>query len=95
MQRPFQAQVAAVERGEVDDLVGLNVPMYHAMVHDRVRTILVTNHMSVEDAALLEFDLAPSVQAALDRAYAELGRDTTVGVIPFGGETLTRVVPAE
>jgi len=95
MQQPFEAQVAAVERGEVDDLVGLNVPMYHAMVHDRVRTILVTNHMSVEDAALLEFDLAPSVQAALDRAYAELGRGATVGVIPFGGETLTRVVPAE
>jgi nickel-dependent lactate racemase len=91
MQQPFEAQVAAVERGEVDDLVGLNVPMYHAMLHDRVRTILVTNHMPAEDAALLEFDLAPSAQAALERAYAELGRDATVGVIPFGGETLTRV----
>jgi nickel-dependent lactate racemase len=94
MQQSFEAQVVAVERGEVEDLVGLNVPMYHAMVHDRVRrTILVTNHMSAEDAALLEFDVAPRVQAALERAYALLGRDATVGVIPFGGETLTRVAP--
>lgn len=91
MQQSFEAQVAAVERGEVEDLVGLNVPMYHAMVHDRVRTFLVTNHMSAEDAALLEFDVVPSVQVALERAYALLGRDATVGVIPFGGETLTRV----
>ena len=94
MQQPFAAQVAAVERGEVEDLVGLNVPMYHAMLHDRVqRTLLVTNHMSAQDAALLEFEVAPGAQAALERAYALLGRDATVGVIPFGGETLTTHPP--
>jgi nickel-dependent lactate racemase len=92
----FEDQKAAVERGEVDDLVGLNVPMYHATVRHRVaRTILVTNHLSQEDADLLEFDRAPSVQVALERAYDLLGRDATVGVIPFGGETLVRVAPDE
>jgi nickel-dependent lactate racemase len=96
MQQSFETHVAAVERGEVDDLVGLNVPMYHAMVRHRVqRTILVTNHMSAKDIALLEFDVAPGVQAALERAYALLGRDATVGVIPFGGETLTRVASGQ
>jgi hypothetical protein len=55
--------------------------------------MLVTNHMSDIDAALLEFEVAPSAQEALERAYAALGREATVGVIPFGGETLTRVAP--
>jgi nickel-dependent lactate racemase len=92
----FEDQKAAVERGEVDDLVGLNVPMYHATVRHRVwSTILVTNHLSPADADLLGFDAAPSVQAALERAYEMLGRDARVGVIPFGGETLVRVAPPQ
>ena len=93
---PFEEQKAAVERGEVQDLVGLNVPMYHATVRHRVRrTICVSNHLSPEDLEVLDFDSAPSVQAALERAYALLGREARVGVIPFGGETLVRVAPDE
>ena len=92
MQWTFEDQKAAVERGEVKDLVGLNVPMYHAMLRDRVRsTICVTNHLSREDLDLLGFDSAPTVQAALERAYELVGREAKVGVIPFGGETLVRV----
>jgi nickel-dependent lactate racemase len=88
----FEDQQAAVERGEVKDLVGLNVPMYHAKLRDRVQsTICVTNHLSQEDLDLLGFDSAPTVQAALERAYGLVGRDAKVGVIPFGGETLVRV----
>ncbi len=88
----FEDMVAAVERDEVEDLVGLNVPMYHAMVRHRVqRTLLVTNHMAQEDIDLLEFEAAPSVQEALARAYELVGHEATVGIIPFGGETLTRV----
>ena len=34
----------------MEDLVGLNVPMYHAMLRHRVQsTICVTNHLSQED----------------------------------------------
>jgi nickel-dependent lactate racemase len=88
----FEDQKAAVERGEVEDLVGLNVPMYHATVRHRVkRTICVTNHLAQEDIDALGFDSAPSVQAALERAYEIVGRDAKVGVIPFGGETVVRV----
>jgi len=88
----FEDQKAAVERGEVDDLVGLNVPMYHAMVRHRVaRTICVTRHMSSLDIEALAFDSAPNVQTALTRAYAIVGHDAQVGIIPFGGETLVRV----
>jgi len=92
----FEDQKAAVDRGEVEDLVGLNVPMYHATVRHRVlQTILVTNHLAEEDIQALEFDSAPSVQAALEEAYGLLGREAKVGVIPFGGETLVRVAPDE
>jgi nickel-dependent lactate racemase len=92
----FEDQKAAVDRGEVEDLVGLNVPMYHATVRHRVKsTILVTNHMAQRDIDALGFDSAPDVQTALERAYEMLGRDAKVGVIPFGGETLVRVAPDE
>jgi nickel-dependent lactate racemase len=92
----FEDQKAAVDRGEVQDLVGLNVPMYHAMLRHRVqRTICVTHHLSREELDVLAFDSAPTVQAALERAYALVGRTAKVGVIPFGGETLVRVAPDE
>ncbi|MCI0476863.1 MAG: hypothetical protein L0Y55_11490, partial [Anaerolineales bacterium] len=72
------------------------VPMYHASVRHRVRkTICVTNQLDQRDLDALQFDSAPSVQAALEQAYKILGRDAMVGVIPFGGETLTRVAPDE
>lgn len=90
----FEDQKASVERGEVHDLVGLNVPMYHAMVRHRVqRTICVTHHLSQEDLDVLGFDSASTVQAALERAFELVGRTAKVGVIPFGGETLVRVAP--
>jgi nickel-dependent lactate racemase len=92
----FEDQKAAVGRGEVEDLVGLNVPMYHATVRHRVKsTICVTNHLSPEDINALGFDSAPDVQTGLERAYQMLGRDARVGIIPFGGETLVRVAPDE
>ncbi|HQE93319.1 MAG TPA: nickel-dependent lactate racemase [Anaerolineae bacterium] len=89
----FAEQVAAVERGEVSDVAGMNVPLYHAMVRGRVqRTICVTHHLAPRDLDVLAFDSAPDVQTALERAYDLMGREATVGIIPFGGETLTRVV---
>jgi nickel-dependent lactate racemase len=92
----FEDQKAAVKRGEVEDLVELNVPMYHATVRHRVeKTICVTNHLSQEDIDALGFGFAPSVQSALEEAYEILGRDAKVGIIPFGGETLVRVAPDE
>ncbi len=90
----FAEQLAAAKRGEVEDLAGLNVPMYHAMLRGRVqRTFCVTNHLPPEDIAFLGFERAPSAQAALEEAYRTLGRDARVGVIPLGSETLARPAP--
>jgi nickel-dependent lactate racemase len=91
----FEDQKAAVDQGEVEDLVGLNVPMYHATVRHRVSTLCVTNHLSQEDIDALGFDSAPDVQTALERAYEIAGHDAKVGIIPFGGETLVKVAPDE
>lgn len=92
MRRPVDELIAAVKRGEVDDLVGLNLPLYHASLFRRVRkTICVTHHLMAAELELLGFDSAPTVQVALEQAYSLLGRNALVGVIPFGGETLTRI----
>ena len=79
----FQDQKAAVDRGEVDDLVGLNVPMYHATLRHRVKkTVVVTNHLAQEDLDVLEFDRASSVQAALEEAF-ESGSGRQSGYHPL------------
>lgn len=88
----FEDLKAEVAAGKVDDIVGLNVPLYHATLRHRVqKTICVTNHLSQVDLDALAFESAPTVQIALKQAYDVMGRDATVGIIPFGGETLTRV----
>lgn len=89
---PVAEQLAAVERGEIHDLVGLNVPLYHASIRRRVHTMCVSNHLTQRDLDDLGFAGAPDVQTALQRAYELVGRDAQVGLIPFGGDTLTRVV---
>jgi nickel-dependent lactate racemase len=87
----FDDLVREVENGAAADIVGMNVPMYHSVLRQRVTNLIVTNHMTQEEVDILGFERMPSVQAALDRAYAILGRDSSVGIIPYGGETLTRV----
>jgi len=87
----FKDLEAAVDRGEVDDIVGLNVPMYHSTLRHRVTTFCVTNHLRQEDIKALGFISAPNVQTALKRAFEIVGQDGKVGIIPYGGETLTRL----
>ncbi len=70
----FEDQKAAVNRGEVKDLVGIHAAMHHSQVRNRVKkTFCVTNHISPEDLAALGFDTAPSIQKALKMAYKLLG----------------------
>lgn len=88
----FKDQKAAVERGEVSDLIGIHATIQHAQVRQRVKkTICVSNHMTPEDIAILGFDSAPSVQEAFDKAYEIMGNRAKVGIIPYGGETLVKL----
>jgi nickel-dependent lactate racemase len=87
----FKDQKAAVERGEVNDLIGIHATIQHAQIRQRVKkTICVSNHMTLEDIAILGFDSASSVQEALDKAYEIMGSQAKIGVIPYGGETLVQ-----
>lgn len=87
----FEDLKAAVNRGEIDDIVGLNVPMYHSTLRHRVTTFCMTNHLSQEDIDALGFISVPDVQTALKRAYKIVGYHGKVGIIPYGGETLVRL----
>ena len=87
----FEDQKAAVERGEVSDLIGIHATIQHAQVRQRVKkTICVSNHMTPNDIAILGFDTANNAQEALEKAYEILGKDVKIGVIPYGGETLVQ-----
>lgn len=87
----FAAMKTEVEAGAATDIVGMNVPMYHAMLRHRVTNFIVSNHWTDDERDVLGFQGQPSAQAALDAAFALLGREAKVGVIPYGGETLTRI----
>ena len=92
----FEDQKAAVDRGEVIDLIGIHATIQHSQVRQRVKkTFCVSNHISPEEIAVLGFNSAPSVQDALNSAYEILGREAKVGVIPYGGETLVQLVSHE
>lgn len=79
-----------VDAGVLEDIVGINVPLFIARVRNRVTTLCVSEGFSEEDAQALGFTYCDSVQAALAQAYELMGKDATVGLIPFGGETLVR-----
>jgi nickel-dependent lactate racemase len=87
----FEDLKKGVNSGEITDIVGVNVPMYHSMLRNRVRNFLVTNHMSDEDITATGFVKMTSVQQALKKSLEILGRDAKVGIIPFGGETLVKM----
>ncbi len=88
---PFEKQLKAVENGEVEDIVGINVPLFHSKVRNRVKTICISSGLSVEDKQDLGFKHAESIDEAIDLAYELMGRDAKVGIIPYCGETLVRI----
>lgn len=91
MQWAFDDMVRDVEEGRAIDIVGMNVPMYHATLRHRVTNMIVTNHMNRDEIDVLEFEPMPTVQEALDKAFELLGPEARVGIIPYGGETVTKV----
>ncbi len=86
----FEQLKAAVESGEITDIVGVNVPMYHSMVRHRTKNFLVTNHLSQNDVRAIGFEQVSDIQSALNKAFKIMGQDARVGLIPYGGETLVR-----
>lgn len=88
--KSFDELCASVDAKEITDIVGINVPLFHSTVRHRVKTICVTHSMTKRDVADLGFEWADSIEDALKTAFEIMGNDATVGVIPYGGETLVR-----
>jgi nickel-dependent lactate racemase len=88
--KSFESICEAVERGEIEDIVGINVPLFHARIHGRVKTICVSNGFTREDSECLGFIHAGSIEEAMDMAYEIRGENAKVGIIPYCGETLVR-----
>lgn len=86
----FASIKAAVDRGEVKDIVGINVPLFVATVSRRVTTLCVSQGFADADIRDLGFEPCASVESALQRAYELVGRQASVGIIPYCGETLVR-----
>lgn len=86
----YEEILAEVDAGKVTDIVGINVPLFIASLAGRIRTILVSEGLDAEKAAVLGFDYAPTMDDAIRMALEQQGKDATVGIIPYAGETLVR-----
>ena len=87
----FEEQKAAVARGEIKDIVGINVPLFHSTVRHRVTTICISKGFSKTDMECLGFNYAKDINEALKMAFDIMGEEAKVGIIPYCGETLVSV----
>lgn len=80
-----------LDAGLVKDQVGVALPLCHFQALDYANVVCVSNGLSHDECELLNFTLAPNIEAALIEAFVRQGRDAKVGIIPAAGETLVRV----
>ena len=81
-----------VNNGVIEDLIGIDAPIHLDQVRKRgINTLLVSSHYSQEDTEALGFESCTSVYDALEKAESKLGKDATIGIIPYCGETLVQV----
>lgn len=81
-----------VENGLVTDKVGVTNPLCHFQVLDHVKNVIcLTNGLTAKECDLLSFTKADTMEQALQLAFEAQGPDASVGIIPFGGETLVRL----
>lgn len=73
------------------DIIGVGEAFIRVQTKDYCTVLLVSRGISAEDAELLGFEKVSSLEEALEKAYMLKGRDASVGIIPYGGETLCRV----
>ena len=86
-----QSPEAMIERIGRDFQLGGHKAAAIAMTLQKAKIYLVSD---MEDDFVRSIFLTPqpSVQTALDRAFAELGSNATVLAMPYGGSTLPRIV---
>ena len=82
---------AMIERIGRDFQLGGHKAAAIAITLQKAKIFLVSD---LEDGFVRSIFLTPqpSAQAALDKAFEELGEDASVLAMPFGGSTLPRVI---
>jgi|SRR5690554_310692 len=81
----------AVMENRVKDQIGVSVPWGQARLRGHAAEILCySDGLNSEDIKALGFRETPDLQVALDNALQRYGPGATVGVIPYGGETVVQ-----
>jgi len=80
--------IAMVQRGEVDDLVGVAILHDVCQIASKCDCIMVSPGVKREEAERLGFRYANSAQEALEMAFVKQGRDKKVAVVRYGGHVL-------
>jgi nickel-dependent lactate racemase len=89
--RPSAEIVEMVQRGEVDDLVGVAILHDVSRIVDKTDCIMVSPGVKRHEAEKIGFRHADSSQEALRMALQKQGNDATVAVIRYGGHVLPLV----
>ncbi len=63
----------------------------HARLLKRAKVFCISEGISDNEKRKLGFSPFSSLARAIEQAFKEKGRDSKVGIIPFGGETMVRV----
>ena len=85
----------AIADGETEDVLGMGEAFIRMQTEGFCKTLLVSEGLGKEEAALLGFELANSLEEAVQRAKCLMGANATIGLIPHGGELLCRVSDEE
>ena len=79
--------MALIRKGEVGASGGTFDYCYSKAV-SRNKIVLVSDNYSEDEASDLGVGHSPSIQKAVDRTLAELGKEAKIGVLPVGGLTV-------
>ncbi len=86
--RPHAELVAMVQRGGVEDLVGIAILADVASILDHARCVIVSPGMTREDAKKLGMEWSSNGTAALKEALDRAGPTAQVAVLKHGGHIL-------
>jgi nickel-dependent lactate racemase len=82
------AKVAATDPTDISaDLIASDLGVDNAKIREKARIIIVTDGLSDDDIALLGYRRMPDLQTAVDAAL-ELVPSGTIGILPYGGDSL-------
>ena len=78
----------ALAEEETTDILGLGEAFIRMQTEGFCKTLLISEGLGKDEAALLGFELVDDLEEAVQRARHLVGANATIGLIPHGGELL-------